>query len=71
MKHKRPQRTVKTMRKRPVLLPKAERGRLSERSACVTAFVLGILESKTARIHAEQLKKKEERNKKNGVEVFD
>lgn len=53
MKQKRPQRRVKTMRKRPVLLPKAVRGRLGERSACVTAFVFGILESKTGRIHAE------------------
>ena len=58
---------VKTMRKRPVLLLKAERGRLGERSACVTAFVLGILESKTARIHAEQLKKKKKKERNKGI----
>lgn len=59
MKQNRPQRMVKTVRKAPVLLPKPVSGRLGARSACVTAILFAILESKTARIiHAGQEEEK-------------
>ncbi|KAJ8636340.1 hypothetical protein MRB53_010607 [Persea americana] len=42
MKHERPQRMAKTMRKAPSFPPKSALRRSADRSACVTAIFLAI-----------------------------
>ena len=51
-KQNRPQAMVKTTRKAAVLLPKSVLPGLGARSACVTALVFGMVDSKMIAIHA-------------------